>query len=161
VVTVPPDHASPRYQERLGVPSSWWPAAPGLGVVVVIALVVTNLPLPVVVGCALVVAVLVGWLLYRYGARINVSDDGLAAGRAVLPWWACGEIEVLDAHQARTAFGAGADARAYLLLRSYCGGAIRVEVEDASDPTPYWLISTRRPSTLAQACLDAQRSAAR
>jgi hypothetical protein len=47
--------------------------------------------------------------------------------------------------------GVDADARAYLVLRGYCGGAVKVEVDDPGDPTPYWLVSSRRPLQLAAA----------
>jgi hypothetical protein len=37
---------------------------------------------------------------------------------------------------------------------------VRVEVSDAADPVPYWLVSTRRPQRLA-AALQAARDAAK
>ena len=138
------------YRERLGVPPSWWVGAAGLGLVVVIILVVTGLPWLVILASALVVALAVGWLLFRYGAAIVVSPAGLGAGRALLPWWACGSVSALGTEQTRAAFGVDADARAYLLLRSYCAGAVRVDVDDPADPTPYWLLSSRRPERLAE-----------
>jgi hypothetical protein len=157
VVIMPRDKT--RFVERLGGPWSWWLTAPGLGLVAVIVLVVTSLPTMVIVASGVVVAVFVGSLLARYGVRIAVSDDGLLVGRALLPWWACGSVVALSRDQARTAFGSEADARAYLVLRSYCDGAVRVDVDDPADPTPYWLISSRDPEALAKACLDARASA--
>ena len=53
-----------------------------------------------------------------------------------------------------------ADARAYLLLRPYLSRAVMVPVDDPADPTPYWLVSTRRPDELV-AALDAAASADR
>ena len=52
--------------------------------------------------------------------------------------------------------GRDADARAYLLLRPYLKRAVRVEINDPADPTPYWLVGTRRPEDLAEA-LEALR----
>ena len=43
---------------------------------------------------------------------------------------------------------------AYLLLRPYVGRAVRVEVVDPHDPTPYWVVASRHPDALA-ACLNA------
>jgi hypothetical protein len=43
--------------------------------------------------------------------------------------------------------GRDADARAYLLLRPYLKRAVRVEITDPADPTPYWLVSTRHPKS--------------
>ena len=39
-----------------------------------------------------------------------------------------------------------ADPRAFLLLRSYVPTALRVEVTDPEDPTPYLYLSTRTES---------------
>jgi Protein of unknown function (DUF3093) len=140
---------SDAYRERLAVPPSWWVGAAGLGLVVVVILAVTGLSWLAIVASALVVTTAVGWGLYRYGAEIVVSPAGLGAGRALLPWWACGAVAVVGSERARAAFGVEADARAYLLLRSYCPGAVRVEVDDPDDPTPYWLLSSRQPERLA------------
>jgi hypothetical protein len=63
--------------------------------------------------------------------------------------------EALDAEAARRAAGVEADARAYLLLRPYLTRAVRVQVVDPADPTPYWLVSTRRPRTLAAVLSEA------
>jgi hypothetical protein len=141
---------SDAYRERLAVPPSWWVGAAGLGLVVAVILAVTGLPWLAIVASALVVTATVGCGLYRYGAEIVVSSAGLGAGRALLPWWACGAVSAVGSEQARAAFGVEADARAYLLLRSYCPGAVRVEVDDADDPTPYWLLSSRQPERLAE-----------
>jgi hypothetical protein len=47
--------------------------------------------------------------------------------------------------------GVRLDARAWLLLRGWIPGVVRVELDDPADPTPYWLVSTRNPDALAQA----------
>ena len=51
-----------------------------------------------------------------------------------------------------------ADARAYLLLRPYRKKAVKVSLSDPADPTPYWLVSTRRPDALAAALTRAVES---
>jgi hypothetical protein len=33
-------------------------------------------------------------------------------------------------------------------------GGVRVDVADDDDPTPYWLVSSRRPAALAAALTD-------
>ena len=43
------------------------------------------------------------------------------------------------------------DARAHVCLRAWARTAVRVEVVDPADPTPYWLVSTRHPARLAAA----------
>ena len=92
-----------------------------------------------------------GWLLARATGRVSVSDGELHAGRASLPAWARGSVVALDADRARRLRGVDADARAYLYLRGWVPTAVRVEVADPDDPTPYWYVSTRRPDALVDA----------
>jgi hypothetical protein len=62
-----------------------------------------------------------------------------------------GAAAALDAEATRRLAGRDADARAYLLLRPYLSRAVRIDIDDPADPTPYWLVSTRRPDRLAAA----------
>jgi hypothetical protein len=39
---------------------------------------------------------------------------------------------------------------AYLCIRGWVDPVVRIEITDPSDPTPYWLTSTRRPEQLAK-----------
>jgi hypothetical protein len=82
----------------------------------------------------------------------------LIAGEAKIPVSALGATEILDAEQARAWRTYKADTRAFLLLRAYIPTALRVEVTDPEDPTPYLYLSTREPEKLA-AAIDAAREA--
>ncbi|CAM5364825.1 hypothetical protein SALBM217S_05232 [Streptomyces griseoloalbus] len=88
-----------------------------------------------------------------------VVNGHLIAGEAKIPASALGDAEVLDAEEARAWRGPKADPRAFMLLRAYVPGALRVTVADPEDPTPYVFLSTREPERLAQA-LRAARDAA-
>jgi hypothetical protein len=139
------------YHERLWVPSRWWLFAVLLTGAVWLAYQHAYGP-RVSVPAGLATFGPAAALLVGYGrARIGVDADGLVAGRARLPLWAIGAVEVLDAEAARQARGPDADPRAYLLLRSYVSGAVRVTVDDPADPVPYWYVSTRHPDRLASA----------
>lgn len=90
-------------------------------------------------------------LLGGYGAaRVEVADGWLRAGRARIPVVLLGPVRPLDAEETRRAIGVDADARAFLLLRPYIPGSVRIEVADPADPTPYWLLSTRDPARLSR-----------
>lgn len=144
------------YRERLRVPPVWWLLALGLAGSIWLAYDVPYGPgisLPVGLG----VLALTGAGLVGYGrALVAVGPKGFTAGRATLPAWAIGEVAALDAAAARAARGRDADPRAYLLIRSYAPGAVRVEVDDPDDPVPYWLVSTRHAERLATALRTAR-----
>ncbi len=142
-----PDPAA--YSERLRVPVSWWMLGLAFVVSVGWAFFVST-PIPATLVATAVTAALVGTWLSTYGsALVRVDRSALYAGRAVLPRANIGAVEALDEAETRQALGAGADARAFLLTRPYCRRSVRVEVADVTDPTPYWLVSTRRPAAVA------------
>lgn len=107
---------------------------------------------PVVAGllaaglAGLVVAVLVAT-----APSIQVTDGELRAGDAHIPGRFLGDVEELDAAGLRQALGTEADVRAFVVHRPWAPGAVRVRLIDPRDPTPYWLISSRRPGELARA----------
>jgi Protein of unknown function (DUF3093) len=73
----------------------------------------------------------------------------LRAGRAEIPLDQTGEaVPAFDA-AARIERGTGLDARAYLVIRGWVHPVVRVPITDPADPTPYWLLSSRRPKELA------------
>jgi len=141
----------PVYDERLGVPLRWWALATMFLASMLIAFLVATPAWVAVAGTAVLVA-LVLTLFMGYGAaRVSVRDGVLTAGRARISLEHVGEVEALDAARTRLLAGREADARAYLLLRPYLSRAVRIGIDDPADPTPYWLVSSRRPDRLAAA----------
>ncbi|MEV6958188.1 DUF3093 domain-containing protein [Streptomyces sp. NPDC051207] len=138
------------YEERLTTPRSWWL----ISVLVGMSLGLVLLPfgtLPMLGGLAGGTAA-AAVVASSYGSvRIRVVGGALIAGDARVPVSALGEAQVLDAEEARAWRTYKADARAFLLLRAYIPTALRVEVTDPDDPTPYLYLSTREPERLAQA----------
>jgi hypothetical protein len=139
------------YRERLSVPVRWW----FIAVVAVVTLfVITAVPAGLIAGTAVggVSAVLLLVLFLRYGgALVEVDAEKFRAGRATIDRAYLGKAVALSGEDARNAFGRDCDSKAYLVLRSYLPGAVRVELTDPSDPTPYWLVATKHPEQLAAA----------
>ena len=109
------------------------------------------------VGVAVVATLALGGLLLRTTTTLAVADGVFKAGRARIPVELLGDPEVLDAEAMRHARGPGLDARAYLCLRGWIAAGVRVPVLDPRDPAPYWLVSSRRPTELAEALRRAHR----
>jgi hypothetical protein len=123
---------------------------------------ISTLPLgtPVALVTFAVVTAGVGAMLARGAARVAIAGGAFVAGPARLPLAVVGDVEVLDAAAMRYARGQGLDARAYLCLRGWVPGGVRVRLNDPGDPAPYWLVSSRRPDSLA-AALAAAATASR
>ncbi|MFD4634045.1 DUF3093 domain-containing protein [Streptomyces sp. NPDC058284] len=147
------------YEERLTAPRSWWFASVLVGVAMaLIMLPFGTLPLlGGLVGGTAVAAVVTS----AYGAvRIRVVAGSLVAGEAKIPVSALGDAEILTGEETRAWRTYKADPRAYMLLRAYIPTALRVNITDPDDPTPYVYVSTRHPEELA-AALDAVRQSDR
>ncbi|MEU9331855.1 DUF3093 domain-containing protein [Streptomyces sp. NPDC048290] len=151
--------AATPYEERLTAPKSWW----GISLLVGIGLALTLLPfgtlalLGGLVGGTAVAAVAAS----SYGSiRIRVVGGALVAGEAKVPVTALGETHVLDREEARAWRTHKADVRAFMLLRSYIPTAVRIEITDPEDPTPYLYLSTRHPQRLVEAVREARAAVA-
>lgn len=84
-------------------------------------------------------------------ATITVTDSHFVAGRAKLPLAVIGEVRAYTGAEADLQRGQKLDARAWLLIKGWIAPVVTIAVVDAEDPTPYWLVSTRRPEQLVAA----------
>jgi hypothetical protein len=147
------------YSERLHVPFRWWVQATMFLATLWLAFIVATPGWLAWTATAVLVALTYGMFAVVGGARIEVRDGELLAGPAHIELGLLGTPEALDATGTRRVAGVEADVRAYLLLRPYLKESVRVPVLDPADPTPYWLLSTRRPRQLAAALSGASRPA--
>jgi hypothetical protein len=137
------------YSERLWPSPGIWAAAiafgAGLGLI----------PAPISVRAAVIVAVLgvvaVVTLLSITTPALRVTPSTFVAGRAEVPLSMVSRVEALDPEQMRQARGVRLDARAYLCIRGWLPVGATVYLNDPEDPTPYWIVSSRRPEALVAA----------
>jgi len=146
---MPSDAEQAVYSERLWPSPGIWAATMGFGAGLGL------IPAPVSAQAALIVAVvgLVGLvtLLLVTTPAVTVTADTFAAGRAKVPLTMVSGIEELDPAQMRQARGVRLDARAYLCIRGWLPAGVKVVLADPEDPTPYWIVSSRRPEALVTA----------
>jgi hypothetical protein len=145
------------YDERLGVPLRWWALATMFLASLLLAFLVAMPLWLALLGAGLLAAATVALLVGYGAARISVRDGVLTAGRARIATTHLGGTTPLDPAAAHRLAGREADARAFLLLRPYVGRAVRIDIADPSDATPYWLVSTRHPDRLV-AALSSERA---
>jgi hypothetical protein len=148
------------HDERLAVPLRWWALATMFVASLLLALLVSTPLWVALAGTGVLLAAVLALFLTYGAARVAVRDGVLVAGRARMPVALTGEATALDAEGTRRLAGRDADARAYLLIRPYLRRAVRVDVADPADPTPYWLVSTRQPARLVAALAAARAAAA-
>ena len=149
------------HDERLRVPA-WW-AGPAVAAVLVFGGLLHGGfgPLRALLSYGGVALVLAVGLAAASTTRVRVADGVLEAGRARLPLDVVGAVHPLDRAQTRRALGPEGDPTAYVVFRAWLPGSVLVELDDPADPTPYWLVSTRRPHALARALEQGRREAGR
>jgi hypothetical protein len=137
------------YQERLW-PAWWVFVATAL---VIPASLLVFLPISPVAGVVSAVVLYGGIVvaLLVTTPAIEVTDGMLRVGRARIERTFVGAVTAHTGADAVAERGTRLDARAWLVLRGWIPGVVRIEIVDAADPTPYWLVSTRRPAELAAA----------
>ncbi|GGE88085.1 DUF3093 domain-containing protein [Mycetocola zhadangensis] len=143
------------YRERLW-PAPWILVATAL---VIPASLLVLAPLSMLVGAVTGIVLYAGCVgLFVYGAPILAVRDGkLSAGRATIGVNLVGDVVPFDGEEASLERGQRLNARAFLILRGGIRGVVKVQILDPNDPTPYWLLSTRRPTELAAAIVRSQR----
>jgi hypothetical protein len=139
----------PNYRERLW-PAPWVFISTAL---VIPASLLVFLPISTTAGivCAIVLYGAIVVTLLVTTPAVEVDDALFVAGRARLPRNVVAEVTVFTGPDATAERGTRLDARAWLLIRGWIPGVVKVQLDDPSDPTPYWLVSTRHPEQLAAA----------
>jgi hypothetical protein len=96
-----------------------------------------------------------GALLWLGRLEIRVAfDEGaveLWAGEAHLPITVIARSAEIPRSAKSAALGRQFDPAAYVLHRGWVGPMVLVVLDDADDPTPYWLVSTRHPERVLSA----------
>ncbi|MGQ5260053.1 DUF3093 domain-containing protein [Micromonospora sp. ZYX-F-536] len=152
----PPVAARAAYAERLDLP--WWLWLAGLVAAALLAVEIwmgaagVRAWLPFAVLLPATAAGL--WWLGRI--RVAVVDSELRVDDARLPVRFVADVVPLDTAGRREVLGVGADPLAFVVQRPWIGGAVQVVLDDPADPTPFWVVSTRRPVELAEALLSAR-----
>jgi hypothetical protein len=137
-----------QFRERLLPGPSGWFGVLGAGLLAALVCWPLGTALGVAVGVGATIAT--GVALAVTSPVVEVRDAELRAGRAHVPVSLLGEVTaVTTPEEMRTELGPRLDARAYVCLRAWARTGVRAVLEDPADPTPYWLVSTRRPEELA------------
>lgn len=142
------------YRERLW-PAAWLYLSTGL---IIPASILVFLPINIVAGYITAGALYGGivLLLVLTTPTISIDDTELRAGNARLPINIIGSVSSFSGEEATLERGQRLDARAWLLIRGWVSPVVKLEVLDESDPTPYWLLSSRTPELLAGAIAQAK-----
>ena len=147
------------YEERLAAPPWVWAAVLAVAGVSAAALHGGAPGWRAIVPYAVLLPVAVAGLLWVSRGRVRVAGGVLHVPGARIPLDHLGGVTPLTREGTRRVRGPLAEPRAYVATKAWLPRAVRVQVEDPEDETPYWLVGSRDPEGLA-AALQQQRGLA-
>lgn len=139
---------SPLYKERVlpnfGTFAAVFALLPSIAII--------SEPFDIRIGLAVgVVVVITIWtLLILRAPTIELSQLELRVGRVGIFRNLIGEAEVISKDRIFLERGPNLDPGAHKVFQGSVKTAIKIAIFDPEDPTPYWLISTRKPDKLAE-----------
>ncbi len=89
--------------------------------------------------------------IYRSRLIIEVKDGKLFVAGAKIEKEFIGQVTALDPAGMKLLRGRDANAIAFTEVRFWIKSGVKVEVNDANDPVPYWLISSKQTEKLVSA----------
>jgi hypothetical protein len=99
----------------------------------------------------LLITILTSIGIYRSRLIIEVKDGKLFVAGAKIEKKFIGEVTALNSAEMKRLRGRDANAIAFTEVRFWVKGGVKVEVNDANDPVPYWLISSKNTEKLVSA----------
>lgn len=149
------------YRERLAPPWTWWLLSVAAAATLAWVVYVATGPTPAVVTGVVTLVVFTGALIAAGRTSVTVvggeSDGGLlTVGRSRLELAAVGRASALDRDQARLLRGPAFDPLAHHVLRGWKSRAVRLDLADPRDPTPYWFVSCSSPELVVAAVARAR-----
>ncbi|MEY3859615.1 MAG: hypothetical protein RL568_1045 [Actinomycetota bacterium] len=91
------------------------------------------------------------FLFFRTALVIQMDESFLYVGQAKIERTYIGSAIALNNAELKLIRTRDADPSAYLAIRFWASKAVKVEVSDNRDATPYWLISSKNPQRLVEA----------
>lgn len=89
------------------------------------------------------------YIAFAMRSKITLDDNELRIDRAHIETKYLGRATILDSHAMRLLRTRDADPAAYLAIKFWAPTGIKIEVIDPRDPTPYWLITSKRSEDIA------------
>ncbi len=143
------DYGAPIFQEKLSW--SWWLwsfaifMAGSLSLAIWAALGISG---------ALIVSAIQLVILFiaeqKSSLKITLTKGWLLVGPAAIERAFIHNFVPLDFKEFKRVRGVDADPASYLQIRFWVSNAIKIDLRDPKDRTPYWLISTNRANELAK-----------
>ena len=140
-----------RYAERLIVAWWIWPCALGAAGLMAAEIHLGYDGLRSWVPYALLLPATIALLWWLGRLRVRIAGGEFWVDDAHIPLEFLVAAEPLTAAEKQQALGPDLHPFAFVVHRPWVRGAVRIVLDDPADPTPYWVVSSRRPAALIAA----------
>ena len=96
------------------------------------------------IGIAIALVALLLAADYASTLNIRVTNEWLYVGKAKIERKFIAVVAALNSEQTRVARGPELDPAAFLALRFWIKTGVKITIQDDRDPTPYWLVSSKK-----------------
>lgn len=86
-----------------------------------------------------------------FAPSIRVQNGTLFVGRAMVPIVVLGDVSIIARKDAFLERGPNLDIKSFVRFQIGVNSLVKIKIDDPKDPTPYWLVATRRPKELVHA----------
>lgn len=100
----------------------------------------------------------VAWSMWANSAKILVSGSRVQVGKASIEARFIGVCEEVPFATRFAQRVPNLDPNAFLRLQNSQKGLVKMQIVDKNDPTPYWVVSTKRPAQLLAAIEQAKKA---
>lgn len=138
------------YREPLRTPWWWYLVAIAVASILAAEFHISGLRLTdwIPFGTLLPLAIVIVWWLGHSFLEIDTGE--LRIRGAHLPLQYVSGAVALDAGTLRRVVGREGDPAAFVSIRPWIGPGVQVWLDDPDDPTPYWVVSSRRPTHVVE-----------
>lgn len=145
-----PGAAQLTYREPLRTPWWWYLVALGVAGILAAEFHIAGLRLTdwIPYGTLLPLAVVIVWTLGH--SKLELADGELRIRGAHLPLRYISGAVALDGPTLRRVVGREGDPAAFVSIRPWIGPGVQFWLDDPDDPTPYWVVSSRRPDRVVE-----------
>jgi hypothetical protein len=139
-----------RYRERLRTPWWWYPLGLAVAAILAAEFHISGYDLTDWIPWTVlpVLAVAITWFMGR--SLLTIGDGELRIRSAHVALEFINGSVRLDERSLRRLVGRDGDPLAYVQIRPWIGPGVQILLNDADDPTPYWVISTRHPEKVVK-----------
>jgi hypothetical protein len=137
------------YAEKSKLPLKVWVFIIGMSISIYLAIWA---PLGVVPALFMTLLFFAGFLavLNKMQTRVFISKDYLYANNAKIEIKYIKKAIPLNKSEFRDLNGVSANPAAFLATNFWTNTGVKIELKDKNDPTPYWLISSKRANEIAE-----------